>query len=159
MLIGSTHKARSSAAVRWPGHPSRIIYTVTGAGVLLAGSEARIMARCDIVGPFGKGSLRKRAKLNGLVTHDIGVGGIPVSIGIKQVVNDRLFVFLLAVPYRQINAKRNGHALRIGQIVCPRAMKSGEILRPVTHIHRMNVKALFQKKRCRKRRVDAAAHA
>ena len=158
MLIGSTHKARSSAAVRQSGHRSRIICTAT-AGVLLAESEARIMARCDIVGPFGKGSLRKRAKLDSLVTHDVGVGGIPVSIGIKQIVNDRLFVFLLAVPYRQINTKRDGHALRIGQIVCPRAMESGKILRPVTHIHRMNVKALFQKKCCRKRRVDAAAHA
>ena len=86
------------------------------------------MARCAIVGPFGKGSLRKRTKLDGLVTHDVGVGGIPVSIGIKQIVNDRLFVFLLAVPHRQINAKRDGHTLRIGQIVCPRAMESGKIL-------------------------------
>ena len=118
-----------------------------------------IVTCCNKICALRKSTFCKGAELYRLVAHNVWIRRTAVLIGIKQVINNSGLILGLTVPHVQINAQRYAHALGVGQIICPRTLKAGQVLGPVAHIDSLDVIARLKKQSCRQRRINAATHA
>ena len=106
-----------------------ILVSVCGAQEFFGARDIlSVVTCCNKICTLSKSAFCKGAKLYRLVAHNVWIRRAAMLIGIKQVIHNGGLILGLTVPHVQIDAERYAHALGVGQIICPRALKAWQVL-------------------------------